>query len=46
LLRHLDSELRGCRAQHASQINEIFGTLSWRITRPLRAVRKILLRKQ
>lgn len=46
LLRHLDSELQGCRAQHASQINEIFGTLSWRITRPLRAVRKILLRKQ
>ena len=43
-LQSRDSELRSLR-EHASQLREVFGTLSWRITRPLRAVRRMLPRK-
>jgi FkbM family methyltransferase len=39
-LREREEQLRSM----ALQVNEIFGTLSWRITRPLRAIRRMLPR--
>ncbi|MDP9932682.1 FkbM family methyltransferase [Variovorax paradoxus] len=44
LLRSLESELLSQREQHASRLDEVFRTLSWRITRPLRAIRRMLPR--